>query len=407
MKNFLVVSLTSRRNFDVASFLEDKGILYKLVTDFYYKKGKTISVIYDLIFSLRGYHFKKYRNIKIQDKNVLRNNIAGFLFRILLTKKRSKSFAIKISILLMKYKSLFRIKTSEFDIIYGYDTCSLEFFKKYYNSKTLILEQCVAPRKEQLKLYEEFERKYKLHFSSLKEDLKKLQIREEKEWAFAKKIVTPSNYVKSKLIECGVPENKVEVIPYGFTNLLSQDKIINKINYKSYQNHLKLIFVGNDTLRKGIIDIIDLAECLIDYNLSFDIVGDLDMQLINYLRPKTPKNINFTGKLNKEQLSKLMLSSNVFIMPSYLEGSAMVNYEALSFGLPLIATFESGSNIINEKDGFIVKPGDINEMIEKILYLNNNRDILKQMSLNAFELGKSNSLENYKYKLQNFLSNEN
>ena len=57
-------------------------------------------------------------------------------------------------------------------------------------------------------------------------------------------------------------------------------------------------------------------------------------------------NVKFLGYVDKKILLELYLKSTCFIFPTLSEGSPSVLSEALSFGLPIIATFPSSLSLI-------------------------------------------------------------
>jgi glycosyltransferase involved in cell wall biosynthesis len=56
-----------------------------------------------------------------------------------------------------------------------------------------------------------------------------------------------------------------------------------------------------------------------------------------------------------------MQRADVFVFPSFFEGLAQVQLEALASGLPLIATHESGAGdlVEPERTGLIIPAGDV------------------------------------------------
>jgi glycosyltransferase involved in cell wall biosynthesis len=58
--------------------------------------------------------------------------------------------------------------------------------------------------------------------------------------------------------------------------------------------------------------------------------------------------------------------ADVFVFPSLCEGSAMVTYEALAAGLPVITTPNAGSVVRDGVDGFIVPIRDAEAIAAKL-----------------------------------------
>ncbi|MGY8954541.1 MAG: glycosyltransferase, partial [Flavobacteriales bacterium] len=80
-------------------------------------------------------------------------------------------------------------------------------------------------------------------------------------------------------------------------------------------------------------------------------VGPFDVN--DYALKEISKYIHLTGPLSRSHVQEYYMNADVFVLPSLCEGSATVIYEAMSFGLPIITTNNSGSIIENGNEGFI------------------------------------------------------
>ena len=82
---------------------------------------------------------------------------------------------------------------------------------------------------------------------------------------------------------------------------------------------------------------------------------------------------------------RLMRSCDVLVLPSIVEGRALVQQEAMACGLPLIATRNAGGEdlIVEGKTGFLVPTGAPAAIAEKIVWFLENRDQLPAMSAAA------------------------
>ncbi len=110
----------------------------------------------------------------------------------------------------------------------------------------------------------------------------------------------------------------------------------------------------------------------------------------NYLENKYKSNkVIFTGKLFGKDLINEFHNASCFVCPSFFEPWGLVVNEALSSGLPVIATKEVGAcyDLIEGKEtGLIAR--DNNEIGEKMLQLFEDNTLLKRYSLNASALMK-------------------
>jgi glycosyltransferase involved in cell wall biosynthesis len=111
--------------------------------------------------------------------------------------------------------------------------------------------------------------------------------------------------------------------------------------------------------------------------------------------PANVINHGFLKKSNPLELNKLQdlfKQSHIFIMPSREEASALVYNEANSFALPVIASNVGGTSsiITNSVNGFLVNIDNaIKELAEKIEMLIQDKNLYKNMSINAFHEFKS------------------
>ncbi|MFH1421146.1 MAG: glycosyltransferase family 4 protein, partial [Planctomycetota bacterium] len=88
-----------------------------------------------------------------------------------------------------------------------------------------------------------------------------------------------------------------------------------------------------------------------------------------------------------------------FVFPTIEEGSALVTYEALASGLPVITTPNAGSVIRDGKDGFIIPIRNTEMLAEKIEYFYKNRDAVKEMGKSASERALEFKWEKYSKQL--------
>jgi starch synthase len=71
------------------------------------------------------------------------------------------------------------------------------------------------------------------------------------------------------------------------------------------------------------------------------------------------------------------------VLPSLHEGSALVTYEALASGLPVIATPQTGSVVRDGVEGFLVPAGQIEPLAERLLQLFRDSGLRLEMGARA------------------------
>ncbi|GEB27116.1 glycosyltransferase, putative [Enterococcus casseliflavus] len=112
-------------------------------------------------------------------------------------------------------------------------------------------------------------------------------------------------------------------------------------------------------------------------NGSIDEIRKLD-KLIEY--HKLEKKLLFKGPLEGDDLLSHYENSSIYLMTSRWEGMPLVLAEAMSFGLPIVAFEQSGSNEVLQsgKYGMIVELGNICAMTESINKLIKNKHVLEK-----------------------------
>ena len=93
------------------------------------------------------------------------------------------------------------------------------------------------------------------------------------------------------------------------------------------------------------------------------------------------KNVEFIGRVPRENTSPYYQEASIFVLPSLNEGMSNAMLEALATGLPLIATDTGGTRELLEEgvNGFIIKMKDSQDIADKIEILIQDEDLRKRM----------------------------
>ena len=154
---------------------------------------------------------------------------------------------------------------------------------------------------------------------------------------------------------------------------------------------LRILFVGNLIERKGLHDLLGALVQLPQQSWSLTVVGspDVDQQYTDRVRKfaierELSNPVEWAGSVSNSELQEFYKRNHLLVVPSY-EGFGIVYLEAMSFGLPVIASTAGAAHEIVSlgKNGFLVEPGDVMQLAHWINVLHNDRDLLQQMSLAA------------------------
>jgi L-malate glycosyltransferase len=170
-----------------------------------------------------------------------------------------------------------------------------------------------------------------------------------------------------------VSENKIIIIP-GASRLTPRKgidyliKAFGKLSAKYPNLILKIIGDGNEKE--------NLEKMVKELNLEEKVI--------------------FAGLVPHEKVLAYYQEADIFVLPSLNEGMSNSMLEALSVGLPLVATDTGGTNeiIAENKNGYIVKMKDSQDIADKLEKLIINPELRKKMGEFSHEKAQSLSWRN-------------
>lgn len=198
------------------------------------------------------------------------------------------------------------------------------------------------------------------------------------------KILPLAKRSEDELRSTGLDKNMFEIYTYWVDQEVFKpmDKIACKAQL-GWDNKFIVFFVGRLIDIKGAGVVVDAAEKS-DKKIFFAIAGTGPME--EYLRKRCERieNTIFLGKIDNKKLNIYYSAADVFIVPSqYEEAFGRVILEALSCGIPVVASKKGGvPEVIDETVGMLIEPTAEN-IANNIKYLYENPDILKSMADNC------------------------
>jgi len=285
--------------------------------------------------------------------------------------------------------------SGRYQCIYGMEHSSLETFKIQKNLGGLcILRQVMAHGRTVINLMrgeiDKFQQYTNLHSRVFKEDMERALARKEAEYQLADLIVANSNFVKESFVQAGVDPGKVVAIPTGCppcSDILA--------NSGRGNTPLVFLFVGTLPLRKGLPYLIKAWRLLNPGRIAeLWLVGPRELPEI--LSHDQSNGIHYFGSVSKSSLSRIYQQADVLVLPTLLEGLAHVVLEALSHGMPIITTKESGGGdfVQNDRNGFVIPSADPEALCGAMAWCLENRVQLKGMGKASAEQAQTWTVEN-------------
>jgi glycosyltransferase involved in cell wall biosynthesis len=156
-------------------------------------------------------------------------------------------------------------------------------------------------------------------------------------------------------------------------------RALNAVRQQDAGGTLRVLFAGSMTQRKGLADVFEAMRIRRRSDVELVVMGS-PVAPLEFYRKEFPTFI-YEPPRPHAQVLELMQSCDVLVLPSIVEGRALVQQEAMSCGLPLIVTPNAGGeDLIEEgRTGFLVPIRSAEKIAEKIAWFADHRELLPDM----------------------------
>ena len=204
-----------------------------------------------------------------------------------------------------------------------------------------------------------------------------------------KKIVTTTKILKNKLMKFyGIPEDKIEVIPYGVdlelfkpTNLPDENIVLYYGTLASHRSRF-LIKVVEEVLKRR-------------KDVKFIIIGDVPRWLQEYLSYKDYKeNITMPGYIEHDKLPEWIKKARVCIFTQDISLGGRLSFKLLEYmasGRPIVTTDVDESWPIKESGAGIISSLDPKTFAEAVIKLLEDKELARKLSEKGIEYARQYS----------------
>ena len=175
--------------------------------------------------------------------------------------------------------------------------------------------------------------------------------------------ICPTEFMRLKLLEVGVPEDKLFIKP----NFIDAARVTPCPGDGNY-----VVYLGRLSSEKGVWTLVRAFEALKDPLLKILGAGPLETELKGYVRERGITNIEFVGFKSGEEKWELLRNSLFIVVPSECyETFCIAVLEAYAAGKPAVASDIGGLPYVvrNGKSGMLFRPGSVADLTEKVRYL--------------------------------------
>jgi starch synthase len=241
--------------------------------------------------------------------------------------------------------------------IIGFDTSSWILAQRSATAgRPFILDRSIGHPRAKERVYEKLRTNFPEWAETVPRKKETQMGSEDLEHRLATHIVVPSRFVRDTLIEYAVTAERITVIPFG-TNL----DLFRPASVMPPVPPVIFLYAGGLTARKGLPVLLNAWE-------QANISSRAELWLVGPGKlPESARRlqqVRHFGRVDQTKLAELMRRAHVFVFPSFFEGLAQVQIEALASGLPVIGTYESGATkVVTEGEtGFILAAGSVDDL---------------------------------------------
>jgi len=196
----------------------------------------------------------------------------------------------------------------------------------------------------------------------------------------AQKILVPSKFVAKLLMEeWNINHDKIEVTPEAADDIFFRSKKNDKLPKEITPPFI--FYVGNAHPHKNVEGLIKAYLKLKNINSKLKLVlSGYDHYFWHRLKEefKFP-GIIYTGSVTDEELVTLYKNALSFVMPSFEEGFGIPILEAMAVGCPVVSSNAESLKEVGGDSAIYFDPANIEDMANKIMYVQNNASVRKQL----------------------------
>jgi glycosyltransferase involved in cell wall biosynthesis len=262
------------------------------------------------------------------------------------------------------------------DGVYAYEDCAAHLFerardlglRRIYDLPIAYWETAQRLLRREAERYPEWEPT----LGGTRDSAEKLA-RKTRELELAEIVICPSAFVLDSLPEEARLSKKCVVAPFGSPSHRTYE------SYRTYGSRLRFLFAGALSQRKGLADLFAAMKLVNSQDAELVLMGSAILPMPFYQNQF--RGFTYEPPRPHEAVLRLMSSCDVLVLPSIVEGRALVQQEAMACGLPLIVTRNAGGEdlVLEGETGFLVPAGDPETLAEKIEWFLQNRDKLAGM----------------------------
>lgn len=198
---------------------------------------------------------------------------------------------------------------------------------------------------------------------------------EDEEFKLADRLLCPSDFVAGTFLDEGFPTSKLIRHQYGYDEKL----FFPSGRTRDSKSGLKMLFVGGCAPRKGLHYALEAwlkSPAHIDgqFLIAGEFIPGYAERLSTLLADPS---VHVLG--HRSDVAELMRDSDILILPTIEEGSALVTSEARGSGCVLLVSEAAGAICKHMENALVHRVGDVQSLTQHITMLHEDRSLLEKL----------------------------
>lgn len=175
----------------------------------------------------------------------------------------------------------------------------------------------------------------------------------QQECYLADSILVNSDWSQKALTATGISEDKISIVPLAYKVPVKARTFVRE--YPSAftpKRPLRVLFLGQIILRKGIAEIIESVAKLTHEPIEIWLVGSTEIDLATSLGNYSQ--LKWLGSVPRGQVYSYYQKADVFLFPTHSDGFGLTQLEAQAWKLPIIASSYCGKVVTHQRNGLVL-----------------------------------------------------
>lgn len=238
--------------------------------------------------------------------------------------------------------------------LFAYSYAALEVFRyaKTRGWRTILGQIDPGPVEEKLVIEEHA--RHRTYPSSWQPAPPHYWVNWQEECSLADRIVVNSLWSSQALEQAGIAANKLDIIPLAYEPPeQAQDFVRTYPAAFSAERPLRVLFLGQVILRKGIAALLEAAQALRNQPIEFWLVGS--QGIVRPSPTRQQERVRWIGSVPRSATAKYYQQADVFLFPTVSDGFGLTQLEAQAWKLPVIASRYCGAVVKDRVGGLILQ----------------------------------------------------